>query len=288
MMIDDIHKVAELNDLCNRYGMDTISVSSSIAWGLEAMEKGLLEPDPDLPIEPLWANPALVIELVHRIGRRQAGLGALLSEGTKKAAQQIGKDSHRFAMHVKGLELAYHDPRALSSLAAGYATNARGGCHRGVTHNAERYGFPELGIEEALPRHSEEGKGRAVVIMQDYAELYQCLKICQFQMPAITPSIALEWFNALTGFEMDLPEFIACGERVFTMKRLYNLRFGIQPEDDTLPPRTLEEAYPTGGAAGFLPDLKRQLTEYYQFRSWDPQGRPLPEKLQQLDIRLEV
>lgn len=285
VLVDDIRRIAEANDLCNRYGLDTISVSGVIAFAIEAMDRGLLGPDSDLPAEPLWGNPDLVIALIHKIALRQ-GIGELLCLGSRAAAARLGSEAEHFAMHVKGLELPYHDPRALSSLAAGYATNPRGGCHRGCTHYVERYGFPELDIPEALPRQADHGKGRAAAILQNYGELYQCLKLCHFQLPAVTPQLILDWFNAVTGLDFDLQEFLAVGERVFTLKRIFNHRCGAGPEHDTLPPRLLTEAYPTGGASGFVPDLAVQLADYYAARGWDEAGRPRPETLQRLGIDL--
>jgi len=285
MLIDDLRKIAELNDLCNRYGMDTISVSGAIAFALEAAEEGKLALDPDLPAAPLWSNPELVVALVHRIGRRQ-GVGKLLGQGVKVAAATIGGGTEHYAMHVKGLELAYHDPRALSGLAVGYATHPRGGCHRGCTHYVDRSAFPELGIPEALPRQEDAGKGRAGAALQNYAELYQSLKLCQFEMQALPPSQVLSWYNAITGLDMDLEEFLQAGERVFNLKRLYTLQSGATPAEDCLPPR-LMQPYATGGAKDFVPDLAGQLVEYYDERGWNDMGIPTESTLQRLGIPAE-
>lgn len=283
MLIDDLKRIVEVNDWCNRYGMDTISVSGAIAFALEATERGLLHLDGDLPGGQIWGNPDLVVALVHKIASRD-GIGDLLGKGVKVAAQTLGGGADHFAMHVKGLELPYHDPRALSSLASGYATNPRGGCHRGGTHYVERQAFPDLGLSEPLPRQADANKGRAAALLQDYTELYQCLKLCHFQVPAVTPPQILAWFEAVTGIAMDLPEFLAVGERVFNLKRLYTLRAGATATDDTLPPRLLTETYAEGGAKAYTPNLSVQLAEYYQVRGWDKSGVPTDATLQRLQI----
>jgi aldehyde:ferredoxin oxidoreductase len=185
---------------------------------------------------------------------------------------------------VKGLELAYHDPRALSSLAAGYATYSRGACHRSYSHYLERNTLPELGFDRPLDRHATERKGVAAAVMQDYAGLYNSLKLCQFIMKGVTVQEVVDCLNSVTGWDMDLPEFMRAGERASNVKRLYNVRLGLSRKDDTLPYRILHEPLPDGGSANYVPDLEPMLDEYYAHRGWTQDGIPTRAKLEALGL----
>lgn len=282
LLITDLSVVAEANDWCNRYGLDTISASGAIAFALEARERGMLTVDPNL--EDLdWGRPEPILRLLHKVARRE-GIGDLICRGVRAMAEHLGAAAGAFAIHVKGLEFPYHDPRALSSLAVNYATHPRGACHRGCTHNLERYPFPELGYPEALNRHAEEGKGKAAAIMQNYAEVYNCLKLCQFEMSALTVAQIVDWLEAVTGDPWSAKELLAAGERSINLKRLFNLRCGARPEDDRLPERIRHEAHAAGNSAGYLPNLELMLQEYYQTRGWDQNAVPLPATLARLRL----
>lgn len=281
-LVDDLELIIQANDLCNRWGLDTISVSGSIAFLLEAVEKGLLAVPNDYP--PItWGNGEAVIFLLHEILAGQ-GLGQFLRQGVRGMATALGGEALQFALHVKGLEPPYHDPRALHSLAVAYATHPRGACHRGCSHNLERFAVPELGYPEVLDRFVSFGKGTAVAHMQNYAEMYNCLKVCQFIMSAVSISDLVELLNSVTGWNMSVEEFLRVGERSINLKRLINLSCGLTPEQDTCPDRLISEPFTTGSAAGHLPDLSAMLEEYYQTRGWNDKGVPLAETLDKLDL----
>ena len=282
MLVDDLDTIAEVNDLCNRHGLDTISASGAIAFAMEARERGYLAGIPDVELIE-WGNGEAVIALVEKIAR-QDGIGEFLGRGVQAMAEALGEGTRSFAMHVRGLEFPYHDPRALGSLALAYATHPRGACHRSNTQYTERHAFPELGLDKSLDRFCETGKPLAVARMQDYAEIYNCLKLCQFLMQAVRVSEVVDWLNAVTGWDMDVAEFLRVGERNNNLKRLYNLRLGSGANDDTLPARTLQERFQTGGSAGYVPDLKSMLAEYYAIRGWDEQGVPTRKKLAELGL----
>jgi len=282
-LVDDLKAVARANDLCNRYGIDTISTGSVIALAMERFERGLLSRTDTDGLDLSWGNGETVIALVEKIGRRE-GIGNLLSHGVRFVAQQLGGDAYKFALEVKGLELPFHDPRSLSSLAAAYATYSRGACHRSYSHYLERNALPELGFEKPLDRHATERKGVATAVMQDYGGLYNSLKLCQFIMRGVTVQEVVDCVNHVTGWDMDIAEFMRAGERASNLKRLYNVRLGMSRKDDTLPHRILHEALPDGGAANFLPNLEAMLDEYYAFRGWTPEGIPTRTKLEALGL----
>ena len=282
-LVDDLKGVAKANELCNRYGLDTMSTGSVIAFALEAYERGLLTPGDADGLDLSWGNVETIITLVDKIGRRE-GIGDLLANGVRHVAQTLGCDCSAFALEVKGLELAFHDPRALSSLAVGYATYSRGACHRTYGHYLERNPLPELGFEKALDRHATERKGVAAAVMQDYGGLYNSLKLCQFIMRGVTVQEVVDCLNYVTGWDMDIAEFMRAGERASNLKRLYNVRLGLSRKEDRLPDRILHEALPDGGAANYLPNLDAMLDEYYEFRGWTPDGIPTRARLEALGL----
>ena len=204
--------------------------------------------------------------------------------GIRKAAQQLGPEAEKFAMHVKGLEPPYHDPRALASLAVAYATANRGACHRGCTHTLERQPMPGLGYPKPLDRFAHEGKGKSAAIAQNYAELSNSMKFCSIAMPALDVPILVTWLNFVTGWDMDGAELLRVGERSFNLKRLLNISCGVSRADDTLPYRFTHEPFESGASAGHVPDLPTMLDEYYEFRGWDKNGIPTPGKLSELGL----
>jgi aldehyde:ferredoxin oxidoreductase len=278
----DLKSILEANDLCNRLGLDTISVSGAIAFVFEAASKGLIQ-DSAAQTKLEWGNGAAVISLIREIASGE-GVGALMQGGVRRAARQLGPEADGFALHVKGLEPPYHDPRALSSLAVAYATAARGACHRGCTHLLERNPMPGLGYSKPLDRLVHEGKGKSAATAQNYAELFNNLKMCSIAMAALDVPVVLKWTNCVTGWDMDAEEFLQAGERSFNLKRLLNLSCGLTRADDSLPHRFTHEPFASGNSAGHVPDLPRMLDEYYEFRGWDKDGTPSESKLRQLDL----
>ncbi len=284
-MVDDLEAVIKANDLCNRYGMDTISVGAAISFAMEAFEKGVLT-EKDLGGEPLfWGDAEKMVQLVEAIGNAE-GIGRLLGMGVRHAAERLGKEAEGFAMHVKGLELPAHDPRAYFSSAVSYATSNRGGCHlAGMTHVIEdAVTVPEIGIDETLPRFDNEGKGRAAARMQDLMGVYDSLKICKFVTGTVTVSELAECHSAVTGMESTADSLLKAGERIFTIKRLFNLKCGVSRDQDTLPARILFHPRPSGSAADRVPDLSKMLKDYFAARQWDENGIPLESTLKRLEL----
>jgi aldehyde:ferredoxin oxidoreductase len=274
--------IIQANNLCNRLGMDTISVSGTIAFVFEAVSKSLIKNPPAGP-KLEWGNGEAVLSLVQQIASGE-GVGALMQCGIRRAAQQLGPEADKFAMHVKGLEPPYHDPRALASLAVAYATANRGACHRGCTHKLERSAMPGLGYPKPLDRLAHEGKGKAAAIAQNYGELSNSLKFCSIAMSALDMPILVKWINCVTGWDMDATELLRVGERSFNLKRLLNLSCGVTRADDTLPYRYTHEPFQSGASAGHLPNLPKMLDEYYEFRGWDRDGVPTKSKLSELGL----
>lgn len=290
-LISDPEAIAKANELCNRYGLDTISAGSSIAFLMDIFEQGLIAQQDILDSEgqivtPLWGDADAMLRILHAIGK-QEGIGKLLGQGVKKAAQCIGGQAEDYAFHVKGLELPAHDPRAFNSLALGYATSNRGACHlQGGSYLFEKSAtLPEIGITEVLDRFRSDGQGEIQAKLQDTMCIMDSLKLCKFLFyGGINLTVITGWLNALTGFDYTVDELLTAGERIFTIKRVFNVHCGISRSDDTLPRRIAEIPRPDGGAADNLPPLTAMLTEYYQARGWDEEGRPTADTLARLGL----
>ncbi len=282
-LIKDLEAVVEATDLCNRLGLDTISAGSVIAYAMEIFEKGLIGLADTGGVKLDWGNSAAVIWLLQRIANKE-GIGELLGTGVKKSAELLGGLASEYAVHVKGLEFPFHDPRALSSLGLSYATYPRGACHRGCTHVLERGSLEELGFDRPLDRFGTERKAEAVIKMQDYTSNFNSLKLCSLILSAMKVGDVIEWLNAVTGFDYTQEEFLLVGERAFNLKRMYNVHCGISRKDDTLPPRITSLVFREGGAIGHAPHLGKMLSEYYHLRGWSEEGIPLPSKLRSLGL----
>jgi aldehyde:ferredoxin oxidoreductase len=285
---DNIEAIAKANDLCNRYGLDTISTGAAVAMAMECYDRGLLTSKDLDGLELTWGNHRAIVSLVEKIGCRE-GIGDLLAEGTLRAAEKIGKGAEEAAIHVKGLELPMHDPRGFNSWAVSYPTVPRGGCHiaaptywleRGVT-------FPNLGFPEQLDPHSPENKGQWTAVFQDFCEVLESMVTCKFSLyGGVRSNHVVEMISLCTGWDMDLQEMLKIGERANNIKRLINLKLGFGIKDDSLPERIRSLSLQTGGTDGYLPvpDMDIMLADYYRFRGWSEDGVPSREKFDELDL----
>jgi aldehyde:ferredoxin oxidoreductase len=286
LLIDDLEALFAINSLCNRMGLDSISTSGVVAFAAEAMERGLISRGDAGGLQLEWGEPEPVLELVEQIAHRE-GLGSLLADGVRSAADQLGPEAESFALHVKGLEVPYHDPRAFAGLGLNYATGSRGACHLEGPSHWRGLGKSWPGWEDGPHDRfaSDKEAARLTISMQDFLALSNALGLCKFMViSGLGPARTLEMVNAATGWDWDLDELMGAGERLFNLKRLYNLRLGVTGADDTLPRRFLEEPRPSGTAAGVVPDLDRMLAFYYELRGWDKQGLPTEERLARLGL----
>jgi len=189
-----------------------------------------------------------MLELIDQIAFKK-GIGELLSYGVKRASEKLGGIAKEFAMHVKGLELPLHDPRAHNSVALGYATSNRGACHlQAFSHPFERsFSIPDLGYPELHNRFQVEGKGKFTAKLQNLMCVMDSLKLCKFILSAVNLKTIVKWTKLVTGWDTTLDELLKSGERLYNLKRVYNVLCGISPKDDTLPPRILSHKRNAGG-----------------------------------------
>ncbi len=281
LQCDDLSAIAAMNDLCNRYTLDTISTSSVLAFAFECYEKGLITADDTGGVELKWGDAAAILAMIHKLALRQ-DIGDLLAEGVRAAAARLGRGAERFAMHVKGLEMPYHDPRGFVSMAANYATANRGACHLEAISYWRGVGIEWPGWQEGEAQAWVDSKrfdsaigAEVAIAFQDFMSVYNPGGLCKFiAKGSYTPQQTAELFNQAMGWQWTAADVLATGARLFNYKRLINVRLGISAKDDHLPYRLEHEARPTGTAAGVLPDMPRMLADYYRLRGWDENGVP--------------
>jgi len=262
---------------CDELGLDTISTGGTLAFAMECGERGLLDGAPG------FGDAAGVMELLDAIAHRR-GLGDRLAEGSRRLAVELGSGAMAFAPQVKGLELPGYEPRALQTMALGFAVGTRGADHN-------RSGAYELDFSDRVDRlRGNAEAARLAVEPEDRAALLDSLILCKFLRVALGDlyTDAAELLTAVTGWEVTPAELRALARRVVAVRKAYNIGAGWRPEDDTLPDRFLEEALSAGPVAGaHLPRerLAEMIRAYYQSRGWCADGH-LPESVVQ-DLALD-
>jgi len=280
--IKDAKVIIAADQLCDDYGMDTISCGGVIGFAMECFEKGLITRKETGGIDLSFGNGQAVIEAVHLIAKKE-GIGQILSEGVKIASEKI-KGSSAFAMHVKGLDLPGYDPRGMKGQGLTYALSDRGACH--VRSNTLRTEL--LGIPQPIDRYAYEGKAQMVRDLQLNYATYDCLIACLFGAFAISLDDYAEALQTLTGWAITPAELRLIAERAWNLTRLLNVREGFTRKDDTLPERLFTLASTKGPSKGQMVDrsaFEKMLDEYYQIVGWDKvTGIPTKEKLMELGI----
>ena len=286
--VGDLEAITYAHLLCNDLGLDTVSTGSTIAFAMECYEKGILTKAQTDGLELKFGDADSMIELIKKIAKRD-GIGDLLAEGTKRVSEKLGKDSERFAMHVKGLELAAYDCRATKITGLAFCTANRGGDHiTGYIQGPTFMDIPLLVVEESViedARVENPEETKIVKDLEDALAVFDAVGVCKFMGMAlmaedITPIIA-----SATGWDFDVADFRKAGERIYNLARLFNIREGCTRADDTLPKRLTEEPLADGPAEGLVVDLEPLLDAYYDFRGWDKiTGKPTPAVLKELGL----
>jgi len=292
VLLGDAVAIAKANELCNLYGLDTISTGVTIAFAMECTEKGVLT-DKDLGMHLKWGDPEGILQIIRMIAFRE-GAGDVLAEGVKRASEKIGRGSEEWAMHVKGLEIPMHDPRGKKGIALAYATAIKGADHESAMHDdvfERENALPELGYVKPIGRKEYQGKPLLVKKTQDlWGILSDALPICKFPMAPprpLKPNRLVSALNFVTGWDVSLEEFLRVGERIFNLGRLFNVREGADRTLDMLPNR-FSEPTPGGASVGETitkEDLERMLDEYYDHRGWSKDGVPTEETLKRLELK---
>jgi len=276
LMISDLSKISLMNHLCNQYGMDTISCGSTIALATYLCDIGKAN------YGFKWDDPDSVIDTIHKIARRE-GIGNLLAEGSLFLGKKHKAEDS--VLHVRGLEIPNHDPRAFAGMSTTYTIASRGATHlEGEMYSVDMgEEVRELGIIGS-DRLENKGKGLIAARIQNLRAFNDSVIICHFA--TVPPKTLVELLNLATGWSLQIEDIHKIGSRAVTMKRLFNLRCGLSTDDEKLPPALLK-SHPESVTCDFVPDVEMQLKDYYEFRRWDRKsGRPTEEALHELDLEL--
>lgn len=279
--LNDPVLVTRLGELCDRYGLDTISMSNTIGLAFLLFEKGVITEKDTGGLRLSWGDGDVVAPLIH-LAARQEGFGAFLAQGARLLARHFGVEDE--AVEVNGLEVPYHDPRGASGMALVYATSPIG-----ASHNQSDYFLVDIGqVEPTLgmqyyERLGGEEKAANVAIHQNWRTVINSLVTCIFAN--VEPQSLVDLVNAACGFDWDIDQMLLCGERGWNLKRAINLRLGLRRADDRLPKAFLRPYSDAPREQEFAPDFGPMLAAYYQARGWDPlSGFPSRDKLMELDL----
>jgi aldehyde:ferredoxin oxidoreductase len=281
---DDLESIQRANYLCNDIGIDTISGGSTIAFIYYLFNNGRINSTDIDGLEPKWGDIKPALEMIKKIGALE-GIGDLLAQGSDVVGKKFNISQDEIAT-AYGMEIPYHDLRRCygNAIAYGIATT-RGPCHTSCDPYYVLLGLPlaEFGIDPNVDSYSDnEDMAILSARIQDFRSIYNSLVICSFCNPP--PSMIIEILNAATGLNFDIESFKVLGERIYMIKRLFNLKMGITPADDKLPKIVLDPVN-EGGSAGKSPDFDKLKKELYNYRTFDPNtGYPSKEKLKSLGL----
>lgn len=288
---DDVESIIMANDLCNRYGFDTISAGATIAFAIECYEKGVFSQAQLDGLDLTWGNHAAIIALLKKMGERD-GVGNIFADGVRLAAQRIGKGSEAYAIHVAGQELAMHDPRLTPSYAATYCTDATPARHTqgGAAYFEAGLLKSVFFVRDNLPemkRYDYENKGKLHVLQSNYMHVINCAGMCMFYPLTYQDVPLVGMINAATGWNLTLDDALEIGERIHTLRHCFNLREGFLPKDFQLPLRAMGSPPLTAGPTkGITIDVDTLNRNVYLERGWDPiSGMPSAKTIQKLGLK---
>jgi aldehyde:ferredoxin oxidoreductase len=278
--LDAIIKAAEL---CNYYGMDAQSAGVTVGFAMECHEKGILSHDDLDGIDAHFGNADALVALIEKMGKRE-GIGAVLADGVKAAAEKIGKDSDKLAQHIKGLEVTGYDLRCLKTAALSFAVSFRGADHT----RSSAYAVDMKGKVDRLK--AERGRGKIVKDLEDIYALIDSLIVCKNSKATFYKETAelAKLYGLVTGFDVSAEELGVAAERINTLARLINIREGLTRKDDSLPWKVMNvpipEDGPVKGAVVTQDELDLMLDDYYEARGWTFEGIPKAQTLKSLGM----
>jgi aldehyde:ferredoxin oxidoreductase len=281
--LSSIEDVAQANYLCDEWGIDTISAGGVIAWAMECYEKGIFTKADTDGLELKFGNAEAVFKLIEKIAKKE-GLGALLADGVKRAAQKVGKGSEKWAIHVKGMEQSAYATHNATAMLLAYMT-----CDVGAHHNrawAITYDL-QVGRDRVAPE-----KVARVIWLQHFRPMFDVLGGCRLQWVelGIDRNLYLPALEAITGIHRTWEDLELVGERLWNLARLYWMREidGFDRSWDLPAPRFYEEPPTSGATQGQITrfeDVQKLLDMYYEQRGWSPQGHPTPQTLERLGLQ---
>jgi len=278
---DNLESIIQLNDICNRNGLDTISAGATVAFAIECYEQGVIAKKDTDGIEPNWGNHHAIVEITKKIAKRE-GFGELLADGVQRAAQRIGRNAADFALHIHGQEMPMHDPKRTAYYTTAYIDATPG------RHTQGSYGNkPASGLDFPLfDRKTIAGRGEANKMGSDLMHVVNCAGLCMFGLLFMDASALPEFINLATGWDYSIDDLLKIGDRVANMRQAFNIREGITIADYKVPNRVLGiPPLETGPIAGKTVDIETLRTDYLKARDWDvSSGKPSKNKLKDLGL----
>jgi aldehyde:ferredoxin oxidoreductase len=283
--VDKLDAIIKAAELCNYYGLDATSTGVAISFLMDCHENGILSHEELDGIDAHFGNADALVQLVEKIGKRE-GIGDILADGVKMAAEKIGKNSIQLAQQIKGLEVPGYDLRCLKTTALSFAVS-----FRGADHN--RSGAYSMELKGKVDRlKAEKGRGKLVKDAEDIYALIDSLIICKNAKGTLYKKIEemAKLYNLVTGIEMTTEQLGIAAERISTLAKLINIREGFSRKDDTLPWKVMNqpitEEGPAKGAVVTQEELDLLLDDYYQARGWNADGIPTKDTLQKLGLQV--
>lgn len=278
---NNLESIIKANDICNRAGLDTISTGASISFAIECYENGLISKEDTGGLELTWGNHAAIVALTNLIARRE-GFGTVLADGTRKAAERIGKGADQYAINIGGQDLPAHDPKLGYHFATTYRMDATPGRH---TQGHEVLNPPGL-VPDFDPK-AFSGRGEAHRRGANIMHIVNSSGMCEFGFFSLSNIAALpEFINAVTGWDTTIDELLRTGERIGNLRHAFNLREGLNPLHFKMPDRVLGKPAQTAGpVAGITVDEETLVKEYMETMDWDTKSaKPSKERLEELGL----
>ena len=280
---NDADSLIAINHWCNEYGLDTISTGATITFAIECYERGILTKEDTDGIELTWGNASSILQLLHQIGRRE-GLGDVLADGTKIAAEKIGLGAGEFAMHIDGEELPMHDPKLDIGFGASYALDPTPGRHTlwSPGKSSKFAGVPALPEDKFEPK----GRGPKHKHAHESAHVMNASGMCYFIYSMAPTDRIPEWINLTTGWDTTQDELMEVGERIANLRMAFAVKHGNNPAARAIPGRiTGEPPQSTGPHEGRTVDVETMKREWFDEAGWDQQSsKPSRAKLESLGL----
>lgn len=289
LMSDNLEAAIEATDLCNRYGIDTISTGGTIALAMECYENGLITIKDTDGLELTWGNAGAIVALVEKIGKRE-GFGAVLADGAGKAAERIGRGADKYAVAIRGKSLPYHDGRMNPALGTVMIADANPAHHgdwkiAGMLDNGAPIGKDPALQMPPQPFEAFDKKGPMYALGYAYHQLLNAAGLCSLYTVNIAPPPVAELIAAVTGWDFDWEEALKTGRRILTLRQMFNAREGLTPDKFQLPKRLKEEPLTTGPRANLKIDFEALKESYFAAMGWDIRtGNPTKQTLADLGL----
>ena len=283
---DNLESIIKVNDICNRAGLDTISVGAAIAFAIECYENGVLTQEDTGGCELTWGNHQAIVSLSEKIAQRE-GLGALLADGVRSAAEKIGKGAEQYAVHVGGQELPMHDPRNTPGYGTTYCTDATPARHMQGGSAFLESKMPIPGVPfKPLEKYTYTGKGDAHRFMSNISHIVNASGLCYFAVWVYGIKMIPQFMDYITGEQYTVDDLLIIGERIANLRMAFNLREGITLSHFKAPGRMIgDPPLQAGPLKGITIDIETLTREYCEAMGWDPEtGKPSKERLKALDL----